>query len=80
MEANAYAILLIDVGLSKKRVGKVSGQLVGYGEYNVLFYVWRLDYGTLYFVFLLFLNGLDLLVDRCCFLICYEADKMDYSR
>ena len=80
MESNAYTILLIDVGLAKKRVGRVSGQLDSYGEDNVLFYVWRLNYGTLHFVFVLLLNGLDLLVDWCCFLISYEADKMDYLR
>ena len=42
MEVNGYAILLIDVGFARTQVGKVSDQLDGYSEDNVLFYVWRL--------------------------------------
>ena len=78
MIANAYTILLTNVGLATKLVSKVSGQVDVYGEDNVLFYNWRLEYGILHFVFVQLLNGLGLLADWCCFLIRYEAGKVDY--
>ena len=80
MVANAYAILPIGVGLTKKWVSIIPSRLSGYFEGNVLFYVWRLDYGILRLVFVQLLYGLCLLVDWTCFLIYYEAGKMDYVR